>query len=83
MKRILILLTIFMSVLLFFFTILFVKGSGSVDKDDSYIDKKSKAKLTKLIDDEVEKGFTKVELNDSTTILIYRGTESCTMIQLK
>jgi hypothetical protein len=32
---------------------------------------------------EVERGLTEVKLNDSTTILIYRGVESCTMLQLK
>ena len=32
---------------------------------------------------EVGFGLNKVKVNDSTTVLIYRGTESCTMIQLK
>lgn len=32
---------------------------------------------------EVEHGLNKVQLDDSTTILIYRGTESSAMIQLK
>ena len=32
---------------------------------------------------EVDHGLYKVQLNDSTTVLIYRGVESCTMIQLK
>ena len=32
---------------------------------------------------EVGHGLSKVQLNDSTTILIYRGVESCTMLQLK
>ena len=32
---------------------------------------------------EVEHGLTEVKLNDSTTILIYRGVESCAMLQLK
>lgn len=32
---------------------------------------------------EVGHGLYKVQLNDSTTVLIYRGVESCTMIQLK
>jgi hypothetical protein len=31
----------------------------------------------------VEHGLHKIQLNDTTTILLYRGTESCTMIQLK
>lgn len=33
--------------------------------------------------EEVGFGLNKVKINDSTTILIYRGTESCTMIQIK
>lgn len=32
---------------------------------------------------EVDFGLNKVQINDSTTVLIYRGTESCTMIQIK
>jgi hypothetical protein len=32
---------------------------------------------------EVDHGLNKVQLDDSTTILIYRGVESCTMIQIK
>ena len=32
---------------------------------------------------EVGHGLYKVQLNDSTTVIIYRGVESCTMIQLK
>jgi hypothetical protein len=39
-------------------------------------------KSEKIID-EVGHGLYKVQLNDSTTVLIYRGVESCTMIQLK
>ena len=35
------------------------------------------------ITDEVAHGLNKIKLNDSTTILVYRGIESCTMIQLK
>lgn len=31
----------------------------------------------------ISPGLNKILINDSTTILIYRGTESCTMIQLK
>ena len=31
----------------------------------------------------VDPGLHQITINDSTTILLYRGTESCTMIQLK
>jgi hypothetical protein len=32
---------------------------------------------------EIGHGLYKVKLDDTTTILLYRGLESCTMIQLK
>jgi hypothetical protein len=32
---------------------------------------------------DVEGGLHRITLDDSTVILIYRGTESCTMIQIK
>lgn len=32
---------------------------------------------------EIGHGLYKVKVDDSTTVLIYRGVESCTMIQLK
>ena len=31
----------------------------------------------------ISHGLHKIQINDSTTVLIYRGVESCTMIQLK
>ena len=31
----------------------------------------------------VDHGLHQITINDSTTVLLYRGTESCTMIQLK
>lgn len=39
-------------------------------------------KLEKVMD-QIDQGLYKFQLNDSTTILIYRGVESCTMLQLK
>ena len=42
----------------------------------------NKLKVEKIMGD-VDHGLFKVQLNDSTTVLIYRGVESCTMIQLK
>lgn len=35
------------------------------------------------ITSEVSSGLNKVTINDTTVVLIYRGVESCTMIQLK
>jgi hypothetical protein len=42
----------------------------------------SEIKLEKVMS-EINHGLYKFQLNDSTTILIYRGVESCTMLQLK
>ena len=42
----------------------------------------SEIKLEKVMN-EIDHGLYKFQLNDSTTILIYRGVESCTMLQLK
>jgi hypothetical protein len=38
---------------------------------------------TQYICGELQHGLTRVILDDSTTLLIYRGVESCSMIQLK
>ena len=46
-------------------------------KEDS-----NKLKSEKIMS-EVGHGLYKVKVDDSTTVLIYRGVESCTMIQLK
>jgi len=43
----------------------------------------SNTKVEKVIDEIYHHGLYKVQLNDSTTILIYRGVESVSMIQLK
>lgn len=39
--------------------------------------------LIQKITSEVDHGLNKVTINDTTVVLIYRGVESCTMIQLK
>jgi hypothetical protein len=36
-----------------------------------------------FIMEEVSHGLHKIQINDSTTVLLYRGVESCTMIQIK
>ena len=53
--------------------------TDSTDSTDSIV---NEPKVEKIIGP-VSHGLYKVQLNDSTTILIYRGVESCTMIQLK
>lgn len=44
-------------------------------------DAKEKIKIEQLMP-EIGHGLYRVTINDSTTILIYRGVESCTMIKL-
>jgi len=56
------------------------KVSNTVSNTDS--SGVNEPKVEKIIG-EVGLGLSKVQLNDSTTILIYKGFESCTMIQLK
>jgi hypothetical protein len=51
--------------------------TNDVEVIDRYIPKKEK------IMNEVSHGLYKVQLDDTTTILIYRGVESCAMLQLK
>ena len=54
----------------------------SVDAPNTNPEPKPKVKI-EWLSNEVDHGLSKVILDDSTTILIYRGVESCTMIQLK
>jgi hypothetical protein len=44
---------------------------------------KSNETKSEKIMGEIGHGLYKVKLDDTTTILLYRGVESCTMIQLK
>jgi hypothetical protein len=39
--------------------------------------------VDELLMTEVSHGLHRITLDDGTTVLIYRGVESCTMIQLK
>lgn len=43
---------------------------------------KSNIQIQKITS-EVDRGLHKVTINDTTVVLIYRGVESCTMIQIK
>ena len=51
-------------------------------KNNNVIKTDNKIKVEHLMD-EMSFGLNKVVLEDSTTILIYRVVESCTMIELK
>ena len=61
------------------FIIMSCNVDTKVSNTDSIV---NEPKVEKIIG-EINHGLFKVQLNDSTTILIYRGVESCTMIQLK
>jgi hypothetical protein len=67
------------AILAILITVLMVSCSDI--KVDTYKD--SNVSNTEKIMDEVGHGLYKVKVDDSTTVLIYRGVESCTMIQLK
>ncbi len=45
------------------------------------IEAETGVKVQKLMET-IEPGLFKVEINDSTTILLYRGVQSCTMIKI-
>jgi hypothetical protein len=65
------------TILAILLTSIMMSCDTKVSKTDS-----NEPKAEKIIG-EVGHGLYKVQLNDSTTVLIYRGVESCTMIQLK
>ena len=56
--------------------------SCNVDTKDNTKEDSNKLKGEKIMN-EVGHGLYKVKVDDSTTVLLYRGVESCTMIQLK
>jgi len=76
MKTILAILIIVFNIIL----IIVLMVSCNVDTKDNRDSNKLKAEK---IMNEIGHGLYKVKVDDSTTVLIYRGVESCTMIQLK
>ena len=62
-------------------------GKSSYSGNCNIHDVKESSKTTQLnriyLMDQVDQGLYKIEIDDSITILLYRGTESCTMIQIK
>jgi hypothetical protein len=43
----------------------------------------TRVKITLLSPEMVEQGLSMVKVNDTLTVLIYRGVESCSMIKLE
>lgn len=68
--------------IILFLSILFITSCGVNEKTSDVYKSDSPIKVEHLMN-EVSHGLYKVTLDDSTTILIYRGVESCTMLQLK
>jgi hypothetical protein len=54
----------------------------AIQKKDKQIDPNQNIKIQKITS-EVDHGLNKVTIDDTTVVLIYRGVESCTMIQIK
>lgn len=71
--------------LLVFGTIATIASFGitkAIQKEDKQIDLNQNIQIQKIAS-EVDHGLHKVTINDTTVVLIYRGVESCTMIQIK
>lgn len=53
------------------------------EKKESYVPKTNKETgvLIRKISDEIGHGLYEIKIDDSTTVLLYRGVESCTMIK--
>jgi hypothetical protein len=74
-----IIMTILMvSVLTIILTILLSGNEPNVNNT-----KNNKPKVESVMGELDHGGLYKVKIDDSTTILIYRGNQSCTMLQLK
>ena len=79
MKKTAIIMTVLtVSILVIILTILL-----SGNKSNTSNAKDNKPKVESIMDELDHGGLYKVKLDDSTTILIYRGNQSCTMLQLK
>ena len=55
----------------------------SVDKLDGYTPNHLKHLEIKMVSEEIEHGLYKITIDDTVHVLLYRGVESCTMIQVK
>jgi hypothetical protein len=70
------------TILTILITFLMVSCRPKVDTKDNTKEDSNEIKSEKIMS-EVGHGLYKVKVDDSTTVLLYRGVESCTMIQLK
>ena len=62
---------------------IFIKNDIKKTKEKSFMVKKEEKTgvVIKKLSDEVDHGLYEIKIDDSTTILLYRGVESCTMIK--
>jgi len=63
--------------------IYFLKTSIKSSREESYQPKveEKTGVIIRKISDEVQHGLYEIKIDDSTTVLLYRGVESCTMIK--
>ena len=63
--------------------IYFLKTSIKSSREESYQPKveEKTGVIIRKISDEVQHGLYEIKIDDSTTVLLYRGMESCTMIK--
>jgi membrane protein implicated in regulation of membrane protease activity len=63
--------------------IYFLKTSIKSTREESYQPKveEKTGVIIRKISDEVQHGLYEIKIDDSTTVLLYRGVESCTMIK--
>lgn len=61
----------------------FIISDIRATKKEAYVPKTTPETgiLIKKLSDEVQHGLYEIKIDDSTTVLLYRGVESCTMIK--
>ncbi len=60
-----------------------IKLKNDVKSDVEYSSPEGDVKIEKITNELTSRGMFKVKVDDTTTVLVYHGYESCTMIRLK
>jgi hypothetical protein len=79
MKRTAVIVAILLSTILVILLSILLSGNKSNTSNANG----NKPKVESVMDELDHGGLYKVKIDDSTTILIYKGNHSCTMLQLK
>jgi hypothetical protein len=58
-------------------------GNIKLKSDVEYSSPEGDVKIEKITNELTSRGMFKVKVDDTTTVLVYHGYESCTMIRLK